>query len=184
MPPRPNFYRRDFLSKICRGSAASSINRLGFSQAASTPIQAIRLSDRVALLRAASNTHWHGDHVGSNELPGKAGVKLWPIETPNSGLSQEVKIEAFNTTIEPLNPERLPGETFAESGELTFKKKKIQHIFQRSHRQRRGGCFPSASVLQTVDLFFSGTYDRRYGGSPRQVTEGHSGPRFSSSATL
>ena len=43
------------------------------------------------------NTHWHGDHVGSNELLGKAGVKIMAHQNCKFWLSQKVKMEIFNT---------------------------------------------------------------------------------------
>ena len=54
------------------------------------------------------NTHWHGDHVGSNEMLGKAGVKIMAHQNAKFWLSQKVKMEIFDTTVEPLKPEGIP----------------------------------------------------------------------------
>jgi cyclase len=106
------------------------------------------------------NTHWHGDHVGSNELLGKAGVKIMAHQNAKFWLSQKVKIEAFNTTVEPLKPEGLPTKTFVDSGKLTFGKGKIEYKWiPDSHTDNDVYVFfPTDNVLQTGDLFFSGTY--------------------------
>jgi cyclase len=54
------------------------------------------------------NTHWHGDHVGSNELLGKAGVKIMAHQNAKFWLGQKVKLEIFDTTVEPLKREASP----------------------------------------------------------------------------
>ncbi|MGA2714825.1 MAG: MBL fold metallo-hydrolase [Bryobacteraceae bacterium] len=197
-----NFDRRHFLARLCGGAAGLSIARLGFSQAAPTPIRATKLTDRVALLsgdggnvglviaeggllmidggfanralelqkavadtdshpvKILFNTHWHGDHVGSNELLGKAGVKIMAHQNAKVWLSQKVTIEAFNTAVEPLKPEGLPAETFTDSGKMTFGKEKVEYKwFPNAHTDNDAWVFlPAANVLQTGDLFFSGTY--------------------------
>jgi glyoxylase-like metal-dependent hydrolase (beta-lactamase superfamily II) len=106
------------------------------------------------------NTHWHGDHVGSNELLGKAGVKIMAHQNAKFWLSQKVKSEAFNTTVEPLKPEGLPGQIFTDGGKMTFGKEKIEYKwFPNAHTDNDVYVFfPAANVLHTGDLFFSGTY--------------------------
>jgi len=106
------------------------------------------------------NTHWHGDHVGSNELLGKAGVKIIAQQNAKHWLSQTVKMEAFNTTVEPLKPEGLPTQTFTEGGKMTFGKEKIEYKWiPYSHTDNDTYLFfPSANVLHTGDLYFSGMY--------------------------
>jgi glyoxylase-like metal-dependent hydrolase (beta-lactamase superfamily II) len=106
------------------------------------------------------NTHWHGDHVGSNELLGKAGVKIMAHQNAKFWLGQKVKMEIFNTTVEPLKPEGLPTKTFVDSGKLTFGKEKIEYKWMPdSHTDNDVYLFfPTANVLHTGDLFFSGMY--------------------------
>jgi cyclase len=106
------------------------------------------------------NTHWHGDHVGSNELLGKAGVKIIAHQNAKHWLSQQVRMEIFNTTVEPLKPEGLPSQTFTEGGKLTFGEEKIEYKWMpNSHTDNDAYLFfPSANVLQTGDLFFNGMY--------------------------
>jgi cyclase len=106
------------------------------------------------------NTHWHGDHVGSNELLGKAGVKIMAHQNAKFWLSQKVKMEAFNTTVEPLKPEGIPSQVFTDGGKMTFGKEKIEYKwFPNAHTDNDTYLFfPAANVLHTGDLFFSGTY--------------------------
>ena len=197
--PSLNMNRRDFF----RGTAAGlSLARFAFGQAAATPIQATKLTDRVMLLsgdggnvglvivedglmmidggyanralelqkavadtnphpvKILFDTHWHGDHVGSNELLGGQGVKILAHQNAKFWLSQKVKIEAFNTTVEPLKPEGFPSETFTENGKLTFGKEKVEYKwFPNAHTDNDTWLFfPAANVLHTGDLFFSGAY--------------------------
>jgi cyclase len=106
------------------------------------------------------NTHWHGDHVGSNELLGKAGVKIMAHQNAKFWLSQKVTMEAFNITVEPLKREGIPTQTFVDGGKLTFGKEKIEYKwFPDAHTDNDVYLFlPAANVLHTGDLYFSGTY--------------------------
>jgi cyclase len=106
------------------------------------------------------DTHWHGDHVGSNELLGKAGVKIMAHQNAKFWLSQKVKMGAFNTTVEPLKPEGLPSKTFTDGGKMSFGKEKIEYKwFPNAHTDNDTWLFFSSSnILQTGDLFFSGGY--------------------------
>ena len=106
------------------------------------------------------NTHWHSDHVGSNELLGKAGVKIIAHQNAKIWLSQKVKMEAFNTFVEPLKSEGWPSQTFIESGKMTFGKEKVEYRWiPNAHTDNDTYLFfPLANVLHTGDLFFNGMY--------------------------
>jgi cyclase len=106
------------------------------------------------------NTHWHGDHVGSNELLGKAGVKIMAHQNAKFWLGQKVKMEIFDTIVEPLKPAGIPAQTFTDGGKMTFGKEKIEYKwFPNAHTDNDTYLFfPQANVLHTGDLFFSGMY--------------------------
>jgi cyclase len=106
------------------------------------------------------NTHWHGDHVGSNEMLGKAGVKIIAHQNAKFWLSQKVKMEIFDTTVEPLKPEGIPKQIFTDGGKMTFGKEKMEYKWvPNSHTDNDVYVFfPAANVLHTGDLFFSGMY--------------------------
>lgn len=106
------------------------------------------------------NTHWHGDHVGSNEMLGKAGVKIIAHQNAKFWLSQKVKMEIFDTTVEPLKPEGIPSQTFTDGGKMTFGKEKLEYKWiSNAHTDNDVYLyFPAANVLHTGDLFFSGMY--------------------------
>ena len=106
------------------------------------------------------NTHWHGDHVGSNELLGKAGVSVMAHQNAKYWLSRQVKMEIFDTTVEPLKPAGIPTKTFVDGGKLTFAKEKIEYKWLPDCHTDNDVYlfFPNANVLHTGDLFFSGVY--------------------------
>jgi cyclase len=111
-------------------------------------------------VRTLFNTHWHFDHVGSNEMLGKAGVKIIAHENTKKWLSQKVTMEAFNRTFEPLKPEGLPAETFSKGGKLTFGKEKLDytHVAPAHTDSDAYVFFPGPNVLHTGDLLFNGFY--------------------------
>ena len=106
------------------------------------------------------NTHWHGDHVGSNELLGKAGVKIMAHQNAKFWLSQKVKVEVFNTTVEPLKPEGIPSKIFIDGGKLTWGKEKIEYKWvPDSHTDNDVYLFfPASNILHSGDLYFSGMF--------------------------
>ena len=106
------------------------------------------------------NTHWHFDHVGSNEALGRSGAKIIAHENVKKRLSVKVTSEALNRSFDPLKPEGIPSETFTKGGKLTFGKQKIQYThFAEGHTDGDAYLFlPAANVLHTGDLLFAGMY--------------------------
>ncbi len=106
------------------------------------------------------NTHWHSDHVGSNESLGSNGVRIIAQTETKKWLSQKVNIEAFHRTVEPLQPSGIPGEVFDEGGMLNFANDRIQyrHVPFAHTSGDVYFFFRHANVLQTGDLFFNGMY--------------------------
>jgi len=111
-------------------------------------------------VRILFNTHWHGDHVGSNEFLGKAGVKIIAQQNARFWLTQKVTMEAFNRTVEPLKPEGIPSQIFVDGGKMTFGKQKIEYKWiPNSHTDNDTYLFfPGSNVMHTGDLYFSGMY--------------------------
>ena len=102
------------------------------------------------------NTHWHGDHVGSNELLGKAGVPIIADQNTKYWLSQKVKLEGFNTTVEPLKPEGLPTQVFTDGGKMTFGKEKIEYKwYPNAHTDNDTYLFFPLQTCSTPATFFS-----------------------------
>ncbi len=106
------------------------------------------------------NTHWHVDHVGSNELLGASGAKIIAHENVRKRLSMTVVSDALGQTFKPLQPQGIPSETFSKSGKMTFGKDKIEYAYVPNIHTDNDSYvfFPDANILHTGDMFFNGFY--------------------------
>ncbi|MBZ5601126.1 MAG: MBL fold metallo-hydrolase [Acidobacteriia bacterium] len=106
------------------------------------------------------DTHWHFDHVGSNESLGRAGVKIMAQENVKKRLSVRTTMEANGRTFDPLKPEGLPTQEFAKGGKLTYGKEKIEYVhIPLAHTDGDTYLFfPGPNVLHTGDMLFNGMY--------------------------
>ncbi len=139
------------------------------------PNRAADLAQAVAdisprMVQVLFNTHYHGDHVGSNELLGKTKVRIIAHENVRKRLSERIESEAFGRTIEPLSAVGQPTETFTTGGKLTFGPEALEYThIARSHTDGDAFVFfPRANVIHTGDLLFLGRYpvvDFTVGGS-------------------
>jgi glyoxylase-like metal-dependent hydrolase (beta-lactamase superfamily II) len=111
-------------------------------------------------VRILFDTHFHLDHVGSNEFLGRAGAKIIAHENVKKRLAVKTVSEALGRTFEPLKPEGLPTETFAKGGKLTFGKERIEYAWiPNVHTDGDAYIFfTGANVLHTGDMLFNGTY--------------------------
>jgi glyoxylase-like metal-dependent hydrolase (beta-lactamase superfamily II) len=116
------------------------------------------------------NTHYHGDHVGSNELLGKNKVRIIGHENVKKRLSERIESQAFGRTLEPLSPAGQPTETFSAGGKLAFGPESLEYTHTPlAHTDGDAFVFfPAANVIHTGDLLFLGRYpvvDFTVGGS-------------------
>jgi glyoxylase-like metal-dependent hydrolase (beta-lactamase superfamily II) len=116
------------------------------------------------------NTHYHGDHVGSNEYLGKNKVRIIAHENVARRLGERIESQAFGRTIEPLGPVGHPTETFAAGGKLAFGPEALEYThIALSHTDGDAFVFfPQANVIHTGDLLFLDRYpvvDFTVGGS-------------------
>ncbi|HEY7284436.1 MAG TPA: MBL fold metallo-hydrolase [Vicinamibacterales bacterium] len=106
------------------------------------------------------NTHWHYDHVGSNEALGRMGAKIVAHENTKAHLGARTAMEVANRTFDPLKPEGIPVETFTRGGTLTFAKQRLEYThIPLAHTDGDAYVFfPSLNLLHTGDLLFNGTF--------------------------
>lgn len=116
------------------------------------------------------NTHYHGDHVGSNEFLGKNKVRIVAHENVKKRLGERIESQAFGRTIEPLSAAGQPTETFTNNGKLAFGPEALEYTHvPLAHTDGDAFVFfPNANIIHTGDLLFLGRYpvvDFTVGGS-------------------
>jgi glyoxylase-like metal-dependent hydrolase (beta-lactamase superfamily II) len=122
------------------------------------------------MVQVLFNTHYHGDHVGSNEYLGKNKVRIIAHENVKKRLGERIDSQAFGRVIEPLGPAGQPTETFTSGGKLSFGQEALEYThIPLSHTDGDAFVFfPNANVIHTGDLLFLGRYpvvDFTVGGS-------------------
>ncbi len=116
------------------------------------------------------NTHYHFDHVGSNEFLGKNKVRIIAHENVKKRLGERIESTTFGRTLEPLGPAGQPTETFSSGGKLSFGQEALEYTHvPLSHTDGDAYVFfPGANVVHTGDLLFLERYpvvDFTVGGS-------------------
>jgi glyoxylase-like metal-dependent hydrolase (beta-lactamase superfamily II) len=66
------------------------------------------------------NTHWHRDHVGANELVGRAGGTIFAHEKTRQYLGNRVYLGPSGESLEPLPEIARPAKTARAEGSLEF----------------------------------------------------------------
>lgn len=127
------------------------------------------------LVRVLFNTHYHFDHVGSNEALGMSGARIIAHENVKKRLSTTFENAAFGRTMDALRPEGLPTETFTAGGRLAFGAETIEYTHAPlAHTDGDAFLFlPAANIVHTGDLFWVGRYpviDYSVGGSLARMT--------------
>jgi cyclase len=122
------------------------------------------------MVQVLVNTHYHFDHVGSNELLGMRGVRIIAHENVKTRLMTTFENPAMGRRMDALSPAGLPAETFARTSKLDFGRETLE--FTHTPLAHTDGdafvFFPSANVLHTGDLLWTGRYpvvDYTVGGS-------------------
>jgi cyclase len=124
-------------------------------------------SDMVQVL---FNTHYHFDHVGSNETLGAKHVRIIAHENVKKRLSTTFDNPAMGRKMEALADSGLPSETFTDRGRLTFGGEVLEYTHTPpAHTDGDAFVFfPGSNVLHTGDLLWVGRYpvvDYTVGGS-------------------
>ena len=106
------------------------------------------------------NTHWHYDHVGSNEALGRLGTTIVAHENVKKRLGERTLFESANRTFDPLKPEGLPTRTFTVAGKEAVGRMALVYAhIALAHTDGDAYVFiPALNVLHTGDLLFNGTY--------------------------
>lgn len=113
-------------------------------------------------VRVLFNTHWHWNHIGSNEALGKAGAKIVAHEFTRQWLNTEIDSGWEKRTYEPLPKEALPNETFYGPAKQTmmFSQEPLEYaLMPQAHTD--GDIyvyFPKANILMAGDVVSGWSY--------------------------
>jgi cyclase len=110
-------------------------------------------------LRFILNTHWHGDHTGSNAQFGPEATII-AHDNVRKRLSTEQKIPFFKSTVPASPKEALPVITFDNSLSVHFNGEDIRAIhYPNGHTDGDSVIFfTTSNVVHLGDDFFSGTF--------------------------
>jgi len=122
------------------------------------------------MVQVLFNTHYHFDHVGSNELLGMRGVRIIGHENVKKRLMTTFENPAMGRRMDALAPAGLPTETFARDGRLMFGADTLEYTHTPlAHTDGDAFVFfPAANMVHAGDLFWTGRYpvvDYGVGGS-------------------
>jgi glyoxylase-like metal-dependent hydrolase (beta-lactamase superfamily II) len=111
-------------------------------------------------LKFILNTHYHGDHVGSNEIFGKEGTTIIAHENVRKRLT--VPQQRGERTVEALDPSGWPVVTFEDKVTVHFNGEDIQFIHLPAGHTDGDGIvfFPKSNVIHMGDLLFTGRFPR------------------------
>ena len=128
------------------------------------------------LVQILFNTHYHFDHIGSNESLGMRGVRIMAHENVKKRLSTTFENAAMGRTMEALMPSGLPTWVFNDGGRLIFEPETLEYTHvPLAHTDGDAFVFfPDANVVHTGDLFWVGRYpviDYSVGGSLARMAE-------------
>ena len=122
------------------------------------------------------NTHWHGDHVGSNAFWGERGAVIMAQSNVYARMSSRQEMKAFDRVVEPSPRAALPVVTYGDSIALHFNGDDIemQHA-SRSHTDGdRVVYFSAHNLVHMGDLYFKDRYpfvDLGSGGNVLSFTD-------------
>ena len=126
-------------------------------------------------LRFVLNTHWHGDHTGSNAAFGPEAT-IVAHNNVRKRMSTEQRSEFFKSTTPPSPKEALPVITFDHALTVHFNGEEIRAIhFPNGHTDGDSVIFfTNSNVVHLGDDFFSGRFpfvDLDSGGSVEGLTK-------------
>ena len=110
--------------------------------------------------RFVLNTHWHGDHTGSNNYWGERGAAIIAHNNVLQRMSSRQEMKAIGQVVEASPRAALPVVTFEQSLVLHFNKDDIemQH-YPRGHTDGDSIIFFSEeNVVHMGDHFFNGAF--------------------------
>lgn len=116
------------------------------------------------------NTHFHGDHAGSNLAFGEAGSIIVGHRNVRARLASGTEIKAFNMVTPAAEPVALPSLTYADGMDISINGETVS-LFHVENAHTDGDTvmkFVGRNVVHTGDILFNGFFpfiDVQHGGS-------------------
>lgn len=116
------------------------------------------------------NTHYHGDHAGSNQTFGEIGSIIVGHRNVRKRLESGSAIEAFKMVTPPASPEALPSITYLQGIDLLINGEAVS-LFHVENAHTDGDTilkFVDRNIVHTGDVMFNGFYpfiDVDHGGT-------------------
>ena len=131
-----------------------------------------------APLRFVLNTHYHGDHTGSNAVMKTTDATIMAHENVRTRMGMRFENKAFNRITEPTDPSLWPDLTYSEDATLHLNGQTIKAIHTpRAHTDGDSIVyFEEGNVLHMGDNFFNGMFpyiDVSGGGSIKGMIASH-----------
>jgi len=123
------------------------------------------------------NTHYHGDHAGSNQTFGEAGATIIGHRNARARLAAGTEIKAFNMITPPAEPVALPAITYLSGMDILINGEAVS-LFHVENAHTDGDTilkFVDRNIVHTGDLMFNGFYpfiDVDHGGTLAGYTSG------------
>ncbi len=111
-------------------------------------------------IRFVINTHYHGDHVGGNEVIGSTGAIIVAHDNVYKRMSTEQFNSFFNKTTDPYPAVALPVITFDDHITLHLNGEAVT-AYHVPHGHTDGDAiihFPVSNVIHMGDIYFNGQY--------------------------
>lgn len=128
-------------------------------------------------LRYVVNTHYHGDHTGSNGQMKTAGATLVAHDNVRTRMGMRIKNKLFNRTGEPSPETNWPSLTFSDDMTLHLNDQTLTALHTPGHTDGDSLVhFKEANVIHMGDNFFNGLFpyiDIDAGGSVSGMIAAH-----------
>ena len=130
-------------------------------------------------LRYVLNTHYHGDHTGSNIQMKDTGATIMAHDNVRKRMGMTFENKVFGRTTEPRDPKAWPTLTFSDTATLYFNGHQVNAIHTPNAHTDGDSIikFVEANVIHMGDNYFNGLFpyiDVDGGGSLTGMIAAHS----------